>query len=98
MPTHNGCEVPVVGTARRAPLPTLHFPDSYALNQPLASPVKEKYSPAAVRMQETISIALSTCTPLSPVICNSEITESPNEATSTQRGQFLRFWAASQTK
>ena len=50
------------------------------------------------RVEPSISIALSTCTPLSPVICSSEITESPNEATSTQRGQFLRCCAASRTK
>jgi hypothetical protein len=31
----------------------------YALNQPCASPVKEKYSPAAVSAHETISMALS---------------------------------------
>ena len=30
--------------------------DNYALNQPTASPVKEKYSPAAVSAQETISM------------------------------------------
>src|SRR6202011_3623930 len=39
--------------------------DDYALNQPLASPVKEKYKPAAVRAQETISMALSSSRPLS---------------------------------
>src|SRR4051794_8399650 len=69
-----------------------------ALNQPLASPVKEKYSPVAVSAQETTSIALSSCTPLSPMICASEITESASEASSAQRGQFLRRCAASQTK
>src|ERR1700704_1596780 len=70
----------------------------YALNQPRASPVKEKYSPAAVRAHETISMPLSSCRPLSPTICTSEMTDSTNEATSAQRGQFLRRWAASQTK
>src|SRR5882757_4993979 len=61
----------------------------YALNQPRASPVKEKYSPAAVRAQETISMALSNCRPPSPMICTSEITDSTREANSAQRGQFL---------
>src|SRR5580693_50292 len=45
------------GHGATAPLPTLLSP-CYALNQPLASPVKEKYNPAAVRAQETISMAL----------------------------------------
>src|SRR6266567_5633051 len=72
--------------------------EGYALNQPRASPVKEKYSPAAVSAQETISMPLSNCSPLSPIICTSEMTESTREATSAQRGQFLRRCAASQTK
>ena len=40
---------------------------SYALNQPTASPVKEKYSPAAVSAQDTTSMALSSCTPLAEI-------------------------------
>src|SRR6202162_1474978 len=63
------------GHGASAPLPTLLSP-CYALNQPLASPVKEKYSPAAVRAQETTSIPLSNCTPHSPTICTSEIADS----------------------
>src|SRR5882757_3715472 len=70
----------------------------YPLNQPRASPVKEKYSPEAVRKQEKISMQLSSCRPLSPMICTSEITENTNEAISTQRGQFLRCCAASRTR
>jgi hypothetical protein len=62
----------------------------HALNQPLASPVKEKYSPAAVRKHETTSMALSSCNPLSPITCSSDITENTSAAVSTQRGQFLR--------
>ena len=30
------------------------------------------------------------CTPLSPITCTSEITDSTREATSVQRGQFFR--------
>src|ERR1700720_2434994 len=71
---------------------------NYALNQPCASPVKEKYKPAAVSAQDTTSMVLSICSPPSPTIWNSEITESASEASSTQRGQFFRRWAASQTK
>src|SRR5450759_2008875 len=41
---------------------------------------------------------LSNWTPLSPMTCASEITESTRAAASTQRGQFLRRCAASQTK
>src|SRR5580692_841888 len=82
--------------ASHRPGMTKHKPQP--LNQPWASPVNEKYRPAAVRAQETTSIALSSCMPLSPRISASEITESTNEATSAQRGQFLRRCAASQTK
>src|SRR5437762_8935855 len=71
---------------------------SYALNQPTASPVKEKYSPAAVSTQDTTSMALSSCTPLAEITCTSEITDSTSAAASTQRGQFLRCCAASRTK
>ena len=70
----------------------------YALNQPLASPVKEKYSPAAVSTQETISMPVSNSRPFTPIICTSEIAESTSAAASIQRGQFLRRRAASQTK
>src|ERR1700722_1868313 len=85
------------GHGAAAPLPTLLSPH-YALNQPLASPVKEKYKPAAVRAQETISMALSSSRPASPMICTSEMSDSTSAANSAQRGQFLRRWAASQTK
>ncbi len=76
------------------------FPDVqlHIVDAPLASPVKEKYSPAAVKAHDTISMALSSCTPLSPMICTSEITESTRAAASAQRGQFLSRLAASQTK
>src|SRR5258708_2821971 len=50
--------------------------EHHPLNQPWASPVKEKYNPAAVRAQDTTSMALSSCNPLSPMPCTSEITES----------------------
>ena len=43
-------------------------------------------------------MALSSCTPLSPITWISEITDKTNAAASAQRGQFLRCWAASQTK
>jgi len=49
-------------------------------------------------MHETISMPLSSCRPLSPMICTSEMIESTNAAASAQRGQFLRRCAASQTK
>ena len=41
---------------------------------------------------------LSSSTPFSPITCTSEITDSTSAAASTQRGQFLRRCAASQTK
>ena len=63
---------------------------AHALNQPTASPVKEKYSPAAVSAQEITSMPLSNSTPLTPMICTSEITDSTKAAANTQRGQFLR--------
>src|SRR3981189_1249314 len=88
----------VYGCAALAQTRNARAKNVYALNQPRASPVKEKYSPAAVRAHETISMPLSSCRPLSPTICTSEMTDSTNEATSAQRGQFLRRWAASQTK
>ena len=53
---------------------------------------------AAVSAQETISMALSSSTPESPRLCASEMTDSTNEPTSTQRGQFFRRCAASLTK
>src|SRR5664279_2757911 len=71
---------------------------NHPLNQPCASPVKEKYSPAAVSAQETISMALSSSTPLEPIVCASEMTDSTSEASSTQRGQFFRRRAARPTK
>ena len=74
--------------------PTLRNCEPYALNQPCASPVKEKYSPAAVSTQETISMPLSSSTPLSPITATSEITDSTRTAANTQRGQFLRCCAA----
>src|SRR5665647_3397126 len=43
-------------------------------------------------------MALSNCTPLSPITCTSEITDKTSAAASTQRGQFFRRWAASQTR
>src|SRR6266508_1002649 len=52
-----------------------HPTQVYALNQPTASPVKEKYNPAAVSAQEITSMPLSNCTPLSPITCTSEITD-----------------------
>src|SRR5712672_2542585 len=70
----------------------------HALNQPLASPVKEQYSPASVSAQDTMSTKLSSCTPLSPITCVNEIVDSTSAAASAQRGQFLRRCAASQTK
>src|SRR6185437_3183082 len=73
--------------------PGMTIRNVHPLNQPCASPVKEKYSPAAVSEQETISMALSSSTPLSPIVCASETTDSTSEATSTQRGQFFRRWA-----
>src|SRR6266540_7129386 len=75
-----------------------HPTQVYALNQPTASPVKEKYNPAAVSAQEITSMPLSNCTPLSPITCTSEITDSTRAAASAKRGQLLRRWAASQTK
>jgi hypothetical protein len=69
-----------------------------ASNHPTASPVKEKYSPAAVSAQEITSMPLSNARPFSPISCTREITDSTRAATSTQRGQLLRCWAASQTK
>src|ERR1700749_5056597 len=45
-----------------------------------------------------ISMPLSKARPLSPRICNSERTDSTSEPISTQRGQFFRRWAASQTR
>src|SRR5829696_8115619 len=75
-----------------------HPTHAHALNHPTASPVKEKYNPAAVSAQEITSIPLSNCTPLSPITCTSEITDSTRAAASAKRGQFLRRWAASQTK
>src|SRR6266404_8721355 len=53
---------------------------SYALNQPTASPVKEKYRPAAVSAQDTTSIALSSCTPLAAITCTNESTDSTRAA------------------
>ena len=42
------------------------------LNQPCPSPVKEKYRPAAVSAQDTISIALSSWRPFWPMSTTSE--------------------------
>src|SRR4051812_13884955 len=71
---------------------------SHASNHPTASPVKEKYSPAAVSAQEITSMPLSNARPFSPISCTREITDSTSAAASAQRGQFLRRSAASQTK
>ena len=44
----------------------------HASNQPFGVPVKEKYSPAAVSPQDTISMALSIPCPSRRCICTSE--------------------------
>src|SRR4029079_6467270 len=48
--------------------------------------------------QETTSIPLSICTPLSPIACASEIIDNTSDAASTQRGQLLRRCAQSPTQ
>src|SRR5258707_10934788 len=67
--------VPALRSGMKNAAPRPGHESDYALNQPLASPVKEKYSPAAVRAQETTSIALSSCNPPAPITCSSETTE-----------------------